>query len=71
MDNCTHAMTFPPEYKDGATLCGAYHSSSRPDGLEWGHFPICNDDNCPLKNPTLLDVSYVKRGVRVTERSIL
>ena len=35
--------------------CGAYRKSKRADGLHWGHYPICEIENCPLIYPDLLD----------------
>ena len=35
--------------------CGAYSQSKRADGLYWGHYPICEEKNCPLMYPDLLE----------------
>lgn len=43
------------------TLCNAYHSSKRQDGLEWGHFPKCCHEKCPLENPELLEGAILSR----------
>lgn len=35
--------------------CKAYLESIRPDGRGWMHFPDCNESNCPLIHPELLE----------------
>ena len=40
------------------TLCGAYSESTPPKGARWkhwAHYPLCEERNCPLKHPELLD----------------
>jgi hypothetical protein len=35
-------------------LCGAYSKSKRNDGKYWAHYPVCDNNNCPLKYEELL-----------------
>jgi len=35
--------------------CGAYGESKRPDGRHWAHYPFCEEKDCPLIHPELLD----------------
>ena len=49
---CKYIQIF---HNDKACRCMAYSKSERKDGLFWAHFPICCDENCPLKNPDLLE----------------
>ena len=34
--------------------CRAYYESESKDGRKWMHFPLCNEETCPLKHPELL-----------------
>jgi len=54
---CKYKMSHP----EGKILCEAYHKSERSDGLNWCHFPICSDENCPLKHPELLEGAILKK----------
>lgn len=42
------------------TLCKAYAESKRHDDLCWAHYPECNNENCPLKHPELLEGAVLK-----------
>lgn len=35
--------------------CGAYGESKRPDGRHWAHYPFCEENDCPLIHPDLLE----------------
>ena len=35
--------------------CQAYSKSTRPDGLHWAHYPLCEGKNCPKLYPHLLE----------------
>lgn len=48
---CEYSLPIP----DSHILCGAYSKSHRPDGLHWANYPCCEDQNCPLKHPELLN----------------
>ena len=37
------------------TVCGAYADAKRADGKLWQYYPKCEDKNCPLRYPELLD----------------
>ena len=49
---CKYEQIFP---QDELKHCMAYSKSKRKDNLFWGHYPICCDEKCPLKNPDLLE----------------
>lgn len=51
MIKCEHKFNIPGIGR----CCQAYSRSKRPDGLYWGHYPFCTDENCPLKHPELLN----------------
>lgn len=35
--------------------CGAYSVSKRSDKKIWAHYPICDEENCPIINASLLE----------------
>ena len=38
----------------GKVICLFYHDMLiRNDGLEWGHFPDCQCENCPIEHKEL------------------
>jgi len=37
------------------SLCMAYSQSKRADDKHWANYPCCEDKNCPLKHPELLN----------------
>lgn len=49
---CKYQLNFP---SDRSTHCMAYSWSKRPDGLHWAHYPCCEDSNCPIQHPELLE----------------
>ena len=51
MIDCKYQMTIPAI----GIHCKAYYESIRPDGRGWMHFPACNETNCPLIHPELLE----------------
>ena len=51
MKNCKHKLYNPIENK---VLCGAYSESELPNGKIWAHYPVCKNENCPLKHSELL-----------------
>lgn len=55
MKTCKYEMPFPSEHPfNGTVLCGAYSESKLPNGKLWAHYPVCRNENCPLKHPELL-----------------
>ena len=51
MEMCKNQIHIP-----GVGLCcKTYFNHKRNDGKLWMHFPFCNEENCPLKHPELLD----------------
>lgn len=51
MKKCKYNMFIPFE----GICCKAYYESIRPDGKGWMHFPLCDEPNCPLDHPELLE----------------
>lgn len=56
---CEHQMEIPTV----GWCCEAYYKSKRNDGKEWMHFPLCSEENCPLKHPELLEGATLEREV--------
>ena len=42
--------------------CFAYAHSNREDKKFWGHFPLCKEENCPLKYSELLERASLDTG---------
>lgn len=51
MTDCKYNLPIP----NTGIHCKAYYESIRPDGKGWMHFPTCNESNCPLIHPELLE----------------
>ena len=63
MGTCKYEMPFPSEPPfSGKVLCGAYSESKLPNGKLWAHYPVCRNENCPLKHPELLGDQQSQRG---------
>ena len=53
---CKYTLNVPVCHAHGPLiLCDAYSQSKRPDGYHWANWPTCEDKNCPLKHPKLLE----------------
>lgn len=53
VDTCEYLIECPSTMNNPA-LCTAYTKAKLPDGRIWAHYPVCSDNNCPLKHPELL-----------------
>lgn len=51
MKDCKYNILIP----NAGICCQAYYKSIRPDGKGWMHFPACDEQNCPLMHPELLE----------------
>ncbi len=51
MKNCKYNLNIP----NVGMCCKAYYESTRQDGKGWMHFPSCNESDCPLMHPELLE----------------
>ena len=51
MNECSYELDIP----EVGICCKAYYNSKRIDGKLWCHFPKCDEVNCPLKHPELLE----------------
>ena len=60
MFHCKYHLKIPTV----GLCCEAYYKSKRSDGREWMHFPFCEDKNCPLKHPDLLNGATLERHLR-------
>ena len=59
--SCLYKLPFP----DGTIHCDAYYSSECGGKKHWwAHFPVCNDKNCPIKHPELL------QGAKLEEHEV-
>ena len=61
MENCFYCQLFPKP-ADEKNHCMAYSYAKRADGRHWGHYPICADENCPLKHQELLEGAILTCG---------
>lgn len=51
MEKCKYAVYIG---QIGKNICLFYHDMLvRNDGLEWGHFPDCKCENCPIEHKEL------------------
>ena len=55
---CRYQKFFP--HDNNKMHCFAYCKSKRKDGLYWAHYPYCEDKNCPLAHPELLEGAKLK-----------
>lgn len=56
MESCKHQMPFPSNSPfNGKLLCSVYSKHRLPNGNIWAHYPVCEDKNCPLLHPGLLE----------------
>ena len=51
LERCEYRLEIP----NVGICCGAYSKSKRTDGLHWSHYPLCENKNCPLMHPNLLE----------------
>lgn len=60
MDNCNYKYNLPGVGK----CCHKYYETEREDGKIWTHFPLCEEENCPIIHPELLSAAK-KKGDKV------
>lgn len=53
--DCQFWFEIPEPYGCADGHCGAYSSSKRNDGRHWSHYPECNEKDCPIKHPELVE----------------
>ena len=56
-NTCNYRQEFP---SDKLVHCMAYSYAERKDGRHWGHYPLCQDGNCPIRNEKLLEGAILK-----------
>lgn len=52
MESCKHQMSIS---SNDEILCGIYSEHRLPNGKIWAHYPVCENKNCPLLHPELLE----------------
>ena len=60
MNNCNYKYNLPSVGK----CFHKYYETEREDGKIWTHFPLCEDENCPVVHPKLLSAAK-KKGDKV------
>ena len=56
MESCKYQMFFSSNLSpNDKILCGAYSKTRLSNGKIWAHYPVCENKNCPLLHPELLE----------------
>ena len=53
---CGYTLPFPDE----TIHCSAYSYAKYPNGISYCHYPMCDDEHCPIKHPELLNGGVLK-----------